>query len=331
MVDGISVVIPNYNGVGLLSQTLDATRNALLNTGLPFEIIVSDDYSVDNSVCWLKENHPDIKILENRENRGFAVTVNKGVATSGFSKVLLLNSDVKLTPGYFTNQLKYFDKDDTFGVMGRIVGWEDNVIQEGAKYPAFHGLKIKTSGNYILADEDQMKDGLFTMYLCGANAFIDKDKFLLLGGFNEFFSPFYIEDYDLSLRAWRVGFKCYFDYNSICRHKSSVTIKSKNSKRFISTIYDRNKFILHAIHLESTRKLGWFLQLLPESMIRLFTLRWTYFLSLYLFFRSFSKINESITTFNQLADSTGCKKSVHEVASVIIASVDSRKKIYWHN
>lgn len=329
MVDGISVIIPNYNGVDLLSQTLDASKNALLNIGLPFEIIVSDDHSTDNSVCWLKENYPDIKILENGENRGFAVSVNKGVAASRFSKVLLLNSDVELSPEYFTNQLKYFDKADTFGVMGRIVGWEDNITQDGAKYPAFHGLKIKTSRNYILADEDQMKNGLFTMYLCGANAFIDKNKFLLLGGFNELFSPFYIEDYDLSLRAWRLGFKCYFDYNSICRHKSSVTIKSKNSKRFISTIYDRNKFILHAIHLESIRRIGWFLQLLPECMIRLVMFRWTYFLSLYLFLRSFRKIRQSIKMFRRVADSTGCKKSVNEVASVIVSSVDSQQKIFW--
>lgn len=329
MVDGISVVIPNYNGVNLLSQTIVATKNALQNTGLPSEIIVSDDSSTDNSVSWLKTNHPDIKILESQKNSGFAIAANKGVAASDFSKILLLNSDIKLTPQYFRHQLKYFDKPDTFGVMGRIVGWDDDIIQEGAKYPSFHGLKIKTSGNYILDDEDQMKNGLYTMYLCGANAFIDKKKFLLLGGFNEFFTPFYIEDYDLSLRAWRVGFKCYFDYNSICGHKGSATIKSKNSKHFISTIYNRNKFILHAIHLDGIRRFGWFLQLLPECMIRLVTFRWSYFLSLFLFLRSFNKINQSTRMFNKVADLTGCKKSVSEVASVIVSSVDSRKKIFW--
>src|SRR5512147_3122252 len=98
MVDGISVVIPNYNGADILSQTIIATRNALNNSGLPSEIIVSDDCSTDNSVSWLKKNHPDIKILESPENRGFAVAVNKGVGTSSFNKILLLNSDVKLTP-----------------------------------------------------------------------------------------------------------------------------------------------------------------------------------------------------------------------------------------
>lgn len=329
MVDGISVVIPNYNGADILSQTIIATRNALNNSGLPSEIIVSDDCSTDNSVSWLKKNHPDIKILESPENRGFAVAVNKGVGTSSFNKILLLNSDVKLTPQYFIHQLKYFEKPDTFGVMGRIVGWDDNIIQEGAKYPSFHGLKIKTSGNYILADEEQMKNGLYTMYLCGANAFIDKEKFLLLGGFNESFTPFYIEDYDLCLRAWRVGFKCYFDYNSICGHKGSVTIKSKNNRRFISTVYNRNKFILHAIHLDGIRKFGWFLQLLPECMIRFITFRWSYFLSLFLFLRSYNKINQSTRLFNKVAHLTGCKKSVSEVASVIVKSVDSCRKVFW--
>ena len=62
-----------------------------------------------------------------------------------------------------------------------------------------------------------MKEGLYTMYLSGANAFMDKEKFMLIGKLDEIFSPFYVEDFELSLRAWRLGFTCYYDYESVCR------------------------------------------------------------------------------------------------------------------
>ncbi len=327
MVQGISVVIPNYNGVHLFPQTMPTVMEALQNSGKPFEVIIVDDCSTDGSVQWLQQHYPDIIITENKKNSGFSVTANKGIVMARFDKVLLLNSDIKLTPGYFLHQYKYFDKPDTFGVMGRIIGWDDDKIQDGAKLPGFHAAKIKTSGNYILQDEKQMEDGLYTMYLSGANAFIDKEKFLLIGKLDEIFSPFYVEDFELGLRAWRLGFKCYYDYNSVCRHKTSVTIKAKSKKKFVDTIYDRNKMILHALHLEGFNKTLWYLQLIPETLIRLFSLRWHYFTSLKMFFNAGSAIKKSRQAFDKTAAIVHCRKSVKEVTEFILSSIRNGKRM----
>ena len=321
MVEGISVVIPNYNGVHLFPHTLPTVYEALQHSGKPHEIIIVDDCSTDGSVEWLGQQYPGIKIAGNSTNSGFSVTANKGVAMAVYDKVLLLNSDVQLTASYFLQQYKYFDKPETFAVMGRIIGWEDEIIQDGAKLPGFHGAKIKTSGNYLLKDENRMRAGLLTMYVSGASAFFDREKYNLMGGLNEIFSPFYVEDFELSLRAWRLGFSSYFDYCSICRHKLSVSIKSKNRKQYIDTIYDRNKMLMHAIHLEGTQKMLWYMQLLVEMLIRFFTLRWHYFTSLHLFFNSGKGIRRSQAAFNKAAAVTGCRRSVKEVAGLISASI----------
>ena len=328
MVEGISVVIPNYNGIQLFPVTLPTVVEALKNSGKPCEIIIVDDCSTDNSVQWLKQNYPLITIAENETNSGFSVTANKGMVMARFDKILLLNSDVQLTPSYFLNQFKYFDRPDTFGVMGRSIGWDDNITQDGAKLPGFHGAKIKTSGNYLLNDESKMKNGLYTMYLSGAVAFVDKEKFMLIGKLDEIFSPFYVEDFELSLRAWRLGFKCYFDYNSICRHKVSVSIKSKSRKGYVDTIYDRNKMIMHAIHLEGMQKTLWYLQLIFETLIRVVTLRWHYLRSLQMFFNSGEAINRSKSVFDKASTITHTRKSVREVAAFIRASVPADAKIF---
>ncbi len=329
MVEGISVVIPNYNGVHLFPHTLPTVYEALQHCGKPYEIIIVDDCSTDGSVAWLQQQHPAIKVTANAGNSGFSITANRGVALAIHDKVLLLNSDVQLTPSYFLHQFKYFDKPGTFAVMGRIIGWDDDVTQDGAKLPGFHGAKIKTSGNYLLKDEERMKEGLMTMYASGANTFFDKEKYQLIGGLNELFSPFYVEDFELSLRAWRLGFTSYFDYESVCRHKISVSIKSKNRKQYIDTIYDRNKMIMHAIHLEGMQKVLWYMQLLVETMIRMFTLRWHYFTSLRLFFNSRDGIRASKAAFNKAAAVTHCRRSVNEVARFIRASIPEGMYVFY--
>src|SRR6266498_2200602 len=71
---GISVVIPNYNGAKLFSETLPTVFIALDKIQLPSEIIISDDCSTDDSVSYLQKNFPEVKIVSNKKNSGFSVT-----------------------------------------------------------------------------------------------------------------------------------------------------------------------------------------------------------------------------------------------------------------
>ncbi len=329
MIKGISVVIPNFNGLHLFPDTLYSVEEALSFTQKPFEIIVVDDCSTDGSVKYLQENYPAVILINNPSNSGFSATANRGIKSAKYDKVLLLNSDVKLTPDYFPGQFKYFDRADTFGVMGRIIGWDDDHIQDGAKYPSFQGGKIKTSKNYLLKDEQAMSDGLYTMYLSGANAFIDKEKFWAIGGFNELFSPFYVEDFELSVRAWRLGFKCYYNYESVCRHKTSTTIKNNKKKKFVDIIYDRNKMFLHAIHLNGVTKMLWYLQLFLEALLKTLTIKWSYLHSLKLFISSSKKIKESKIEFDKMAAKINKPESIKQIADFILKDIADKDKIYF--
>ena len=303
-VSGISVVIPNYNGRYLLEKIMSPLLEALQNSALPFEVIISDDKSTDDSVPFLQAGFPQVKVLVNETNQGFSPTINKGIYHSKYSHLLLLNSDVKLTPDYFSVQLRYFLRDDTFGVMGRMIGWDNDIIQDGGKYPSFHGLKIKTSGNYIPIEE-KPGEWLYSMYLSGANAFVDRNKILQLGGFDELFAPFYVEDYELSLRAWRFGWKCYYDHDSICRHKESVTIKTKSKKSQVNKIYYRNKMYLHALHLPRGLLFFWHIQLFFECLLNLIVLRFYYLQAILQYIRHWPAVYKNRKEFNALAKGSG--------------------------
>jgi len=319
MQKGISVVIPNYNGEQLFPQTLPTVFIALQRIQLPYEVIIVDDCSIDGSVYFIEKNFPKVKILKNPKNSGFSVTANHGIKAAQFNLVLLLNSDIKLEPSYFVHQLRYFDQEDTFGVMGRIVGWNDDTIQDGAKYPSFHGVKIKTSGNYLLKNEDAMNEGLLTIYLSGANALLDRAKFMEIGGFDELFSPFYVEDYELSLRAWRYGYKCYYDYQSVCRHQTSSSIRSKNKKNFIKKIYNRNKMYLHGIHLPTAKRYLYYFQLFFEVLIKLIIGHFYFIKSLFLFIANYSGVRRSRERMQKSAKARKLL-SIDQVMAIVLNS-----------
>lgn len=272
---GISVLIPNYNGRELLPEILPTVMLALATTGLPSEIIISDDASTDDSLSYVREHFPTVIILESRQNTGFSPTVNRGIAALRYQLCLLLNSDVKLPEDFFTHQLRYFDNADCFGVMSRIIGWHSEQIQDGGKFPRFQGLKLKTSGNYI-PQNPSASDWLPSLYLSGANALMDTQKLRMLGGLNELFSPFYVEDTELSIRAWRMGWACYYDHSSYCRHLESATIKTGRKKNQIKRIYNRNKMQLHALHLPLQLLIPWHIQTFLEFIISLVIFRGYY-------------------------------------------------------
>lgn len=319
---GISVVIPNFNGRKLFEQIIPPLIKALINAGYEYEIIISDDCSTDDSVNFLRQYFNEIKILENKENKGFGPTINKGIFHSKYKFLLLLNSDVKLSENYFNGLFRYFDRDDTFGVMGRIIGWDDDMIQDAGKYPYFQGAKIKTTANYIPLDPGK-DDWLFTTYLSGANALVSREKLLELGGFDELFAPFYVEDYELGLRAWRVGWKCYYDHGAVCRHQLSASINSNNSKQFILSYYYRNKMFLHAKHLSGARLFFWYFQLIPEVLIRILTLRFYYVRALKMFFKNSEQIKKSRQRFIELGRQ---KQGLLTVEQVINKIANSLKK-----
>ncbi|MGZ3872247.1 MAG: glycosyltransferase family 2 protein [Mucilaginibacter sp.] len=254
----VSVIIPNYNGRHLLQEYLPFTLAAVENAAMEHEIIIVDDCSTDDSVNFIRSAYPGITLLVNQENRGFSYTCNRGIEIAGKELILLLNSDVKLSLDYFEHQWKYFLRSDTFGVMGRIIDMEGDRIQDAARMPKFNGLKLKTAYFYYTGNKNEE---LFTFYLSGANALINAEKLKKAGGFYEIFSPFYCEDMELSIRAWKLNWKCYYEHEAICRHQVSASTKNYEKAQWIKSVYFRNRFYLHAIHLNGLALLAWYLQI----------------------------------------------------------------------
>lgn len=326
MPKNISIIIPNYNGKHLLKQYLPSVFLAVKNAGLPYEIIVVDDCSTDDTIVFLQQTYPTIILLVNPANKGFSYSCNQGIAIAQNDVILLLNSDVELSPHYFNQQLQYFDYNDTFGVMGRIMSADRQKIEDAARLLSFKGSRLKVNQFYYSANPTDKT--VYTAYLSGANALVCAKKLKELGGFNEIYSPFSGEDVDLSLRAWQLNWKCYYEHQSVCYHKVSASTKTQIKSNFIKQVYYRNRIVLLSIHLNGFRAkvyplAQFFCELIPKMLLLKF-----WFLESYLQYLSLtSEIEKSRADLVQLKLRYNSTVTLSNVMATINTSVSQKSII----
>ena len=98
----VTIIIPNYNNRNLLEDLL----NSLKAVSTPYDIIIIDNASKDDSADFIKKSYPQIKLIENEVNMGFAYAVNQGIKLSETEYVFLLNNDTVIDKNCLSNLIK---------------------------------------------------------------------------------------------------------------------------------------------------------------------------------------------------------------------------------
>ena len=280
-VAGFSVVLPNYNGRELLEKNLPALHEALTRANLPYEVIVSDDCSTDDSVEYLKYAYPAVKIVSTSKNSGFATACNAGIAEAQYSYTCIVNTDVTFDPNYFKNVMDYFANPKLFAIKGDIINYRDrpgdilNIEKEVAVYLK-HGLfKIKSAENRKAVNYDHILVLLGCCFVCRT------DLIKTVGGYDERFSPYYWEDLDLALTVVEKGYDLAYAPDCIVYHQIGSTIKKTQSDIKIRLISNRNKFLLTWKHLDSPTRWSIHIFFVIASLcLRWVILDWRYYVAL---------------------------------------------------
>lgn len=215
----LSVIIPNYNGMALLPNLMAALANQRFGD---FEIVVVDDASTDQSVAWLEEHYPAVRVLVNRRNEGFVASCNAGAAAAHGRVLVLLNSDTEPDPGWtealalavcrspqvgmFASKLLLHDRRDTLHAAGDMMGVDG--------IPRNRGVWEHDQGQYDAVR--QVFGG------CGGAVAYRRDVWEALGGFDESFWM-YIEDADFAFRAQLLGVEAEFVPDARVYHRLSAT------------------------------------------------------------------------------------------------------------
>lgn len=240
----VSIVIPNWNGKELLKKNLSSVIKAKSFSGNNIvEIVVVDDASTDDSVAFLEKNFSnDIRLIKHTENRGFSVTVNRGVRSAKGSLVCLLNTDVIPSDKFLAPVLKHFSDDQLFAVGLHEMGY-------GPSKGFFKDGYIQ-HGNY-----GELKDTHISFWASGGSGVFSKKIWKELHGLDEeLYSPFYWEDIDIGYRAYKRGYKIAWEPGAHVVHKHESTISTSNfRKRYMDRIKERNQLLFTWKNLTSRK------------------------------------------------------------------------------
>jgi GT2 family glycosyltransferase len=243
----VAIVILNWNGKIFLQKFLPSVvKNIYVDT----TIIVADNASTDDSINFLKQYFPQVEIIENASNEGFAKGYNTALQLINADYFILLNSDVEVTTNWIQPlvQLMQADKNiaacqpkilsyelkNTFEYAGASGGWIDKF-----GYPFARGRIFE----HCESDTQQYNDATECFWASGAALCVRASAFNQVGGFDPYFFA-HQEEIDLCWRLQLQGYKIFVQPASIVYHVGGGTLPKTNPKK--TYLNFRNNLIMLA-------------------------------------------------------------------------------------
>lgn len=223
MENSVYCVIPNWNGKDMLGACLDS----LLQQTLKAQIVVVENGSNDGSAEYIKERYPQITLLEEPTNLGFAGGVNVGIRYALKQKadfVALFNNDATADKDWLKNLVDAAHKYPKAGIVtGKFIKKEANTLDSTGEMYSIWGLPYPRGRGEKLSDTYDTQNWVFG---ATGGASLYRAKMLQkIGLFDEDFFAYY-EDVDLSFRAQLANWQVYYEPRALAYH----TIGASSSK-----------------------------------------------------------------------------------------------------
>jgi hypothetical protein len=210
----ISIVIVNWNTKRLLLNCLAAVYAMVKD--LRFEVFVVDNASTDGSVAAVRAQYPQVSVIQNEKNLGFAAANNKALRIMQGKYALLLNTDTVLTEGAIASLLKYMENNDGVGMAcGQLLNADGSKQNSIANFPNFVGLLCnETLLRQLFPRRFPSKRQEYTAPIevescIGACLMVRKAAMDVVGLLDERYF-FFMEETDWALAMHRAGWKSCF-------------------------------------------------------------------------------------------------------------------------
>ncbi|SFD66926.1 Glycosyltransferase, GT2 family [Paenibacillus catalpae] len=222
-----SIIIPTYNALPLLRETIDSIRK---HTKELYELIVVDNGSTDGTLDYLKQQQ--IITISLPVNTGFPAACNWGLRLSRGERLLILNNDVVVTAEWLSRLHRAYDRDASIGIVGPMTNYASGRQQ------------IKTTGHYeeFAARLRAKQDGKWEKVnrIVGFCMLFSRTLILKIGMLDEQFSPGHFEDDDYCYRANRAGYRVVIAKDAFVYHHGSASFGSYAEDE-IKQLLERNR------------------------------------------------------------------------------------------
>lgn len=231
-----SVIIPNWNGKKFLTGCLDSL---VLQSYKQLEIIIVDNGSKDGSTDFIKQNYPQVKLIEFKENTGFSIAVNRGILESSGEYIALLNNDTVVEKDWLSEMIKAARRYPEVGSVGcKMLAYDNHQLLDGAGDGYRRGGLPGRIGHREI-DKGQFDEERYILGACGGAALYKRSMLNEIGLFDEDYFA-YLEDVDLGLRAQSAGYKCIYTPSAVMYHLGCGTTGSGYSPMVVSLSAQNN-------------------------------------------------------------------------------------------
>lgn len=230
----IAVVILNYNGKNWLEKFLPSVIEH--NTEIA-DIIVADNLSTDDSLDFMRKNYPEIQLIVNTENKGYAGGYNQALKGLEYKYFVLLNSDIEVTNNWLTPLYEKLESDTNFAAcQPKIKSYNEKDYYEYAgaaggfiDYLGYPFCRGRIFSN-LEKDQNQYNESSEIFWASGAALFIRSDIFWEAGALDEKFFA-HMEEIDLCWRIKNLGYSIHYCPDSTVYHVGGGTLDAENPKK----------------------------------------------------------------------------------------------------
>lgn len=239
----LSVIIVSYNTRDLLKDCLVSLKKADQPEG-ELEIIVVDNNSPDDSVDMVRKEFPDVKLIANQDNKGFAAANNQGVKIASGEYLLFLNSDTVVHQDSLTKPLNYLEENPQAGALTVKLKLADGSLDPDNHRGFPNPWTSLTHFTYLdrLFPQSKLLNQYYQSYkdfdqthsiqvAAGSYLMMPQKLFVDIGGWDEDYF-FYGEDIDLCYRIHQAGKDIvYYPHTTVLHYKGASSGLRKESKQ----------------------------------------------------------------------------------------------------
>jgi len=223
----LSICIVSWNIKPLLRRCLESIGEGAV--GISYEVFVVDNASRDGSAEMVRNDFPEVHLISNSENRGFASANNQALRLAGGRHVILLNPDTVIHRGSLDTLVQFMDDHPEAGAAGcRLLNADGSVQRSTRKIPTFSTMLYDNTllGKLFYfrrkVKDYKMRDSSFDRVeevdaTSGAALLVRKSVFDEIGLMDEGYFMF-LEEVDLCRRIWAKGYKIYFVPGAVITH-----------------------------------------------------------------------------------------------------------------
>ena len=233
----ISIITVNYNGLKDTCEFLDSCLQHIRSVS--YELIVVDNASSNDEALSLQSMYPQVQVIRNQTNLGFAAANNKGISVAKGKYLFFLNNDTLIINDDFPHLIQRLESDERIGGLSPLI--RDNNNQRTIQYAGYTPLSPITLRNRAIGEgktDASAYPAKETPFLHGAAMLFKRDAIERTGEMPEIYFLYY-EELDWCSSMYRNGYTLWYDPACEIIHKGSNTIGTNSPLKAYYMIRNR--------------------------------------------------------------------------------------------